>query len=133
MTEIGHTRQLMTKIFLEFPNFQILAGFDEHLNRVATRGGSGCIGGLSNLYPEICAAYTKAINDQDLEAIYRYQQKIDKLMDLYTYGTPFVPVIKKAMILRGVDIQDAYMKPLLPTNEEQTEKIIRLMQEVEAM
>lgn len=129
--EVGHTRKLITTVLDEFPDFEILAGFDENLYHVAVSGGAGCIGGISNLYPEICVAYTKAINEGDQKEIYRYQQKIDKLMDIYSIGTPFVPIIKKAMILRGIEIKDVSMKPHLPATETQTAQIVALMKEFE--
>ena len=131
--EIGHTRKLMTTILPEFPDFKVLAGFDENLHHVATGGGSGAIGGISNLYPEICAEYTKAVNSGDRTAIYESQQKIDKLMDIYSIGIPFFPIIKKAMILRGIDIKDVSTAPYLPATEAQIEKVKKLMAEVEAM
>ena len=131
--EIGHTRKLMTTVLPEFPDFKVLAGFDENLHHVATGGGAGAIGGISNLYPEICAEYTKAVNAGDRAAIYKSQQKIDKLMDIYTIGIPFFPIIKKAMILRGIEIKDICTAPYLPATAQQVEKIKQLMAEVEAM
>jgi len=131
--EIGHTRKLLTTVLPEFPDFEVLAGFDENLHHVATGGGSGAIGGISNLYPEICAEYTKAVNSGDHAAICRSQQKINKLMDIYNIGTPFFPIIKKAMILRGIDIKDVSTAPYLPATEAQIEKVKKLMAEVEAM
>lgn len=131
--EVGHTRKLMTTILPEFPDFKILAGFDENLYHVATGGGAGVIGGISNLYPEICAEYTSAINSGNQQAIYQSQQKIDKLMDIYNIGTPFFPIIKKAMMLRGIKMKDTCTAPYLPATKEQIKKIEKLMAEVEAM
>lgn len=131
--EAGNTRKLLQTVMPEFPDFIVLAGFDEFLYHVATSGGSGAIGGISNLYPEICAEYTRAINSKDQEKIYQTQQKIDKLMDIYTIGTPFFPIIKKAMIMRGIPIEDFCTAPYLPADEEQIKKIEALMREVEAM
>lgn len=131
--EMGHTRKLMTTILPEFPDFKILAGFDENLHHAATGGGAGAIGGISNLYPEICAEYTKAVNSGDQQAIYQNQQKIDKLMDIYSIGIPFFPIIKKAMILRGIEIKDICTAPYLPATDKQVEKVKKLMAEVESM
>jgi len=131
--EVGHTRKLCQTVLKEFPHFKILAGFDENLYHVVTNGGAGAIGGISNLYPGICANYTKAINEKDQETIYYWQRKIDKLMDIYTIGTPFFPIIKKAMILRGIPIKDFSTAPYLPATEQQIEKIKTLMTEVEEM
>ena len=131
--EVGHTRKLMTTVLPEFPDFKVLAGFDENLYHVATGGGAGAIGGISNLYPEICAEYTRAVNSGDRADIYKSQQKIDKLMDIYSIGTPFFPIIKTALILRGIEIKDVSTAPYLPATEEQVQKVKKLMAEVEAM
>ena len=131
--DVGHTRKLMRTVLPEFPDFKVLAGFDENLNHVATGGGAGVIGGISNLYPEICSEYTKAVNSGNQQEIYRTQQKIDKLMDIYSIGTPFFPIIKKAMILRGIKIKDVCTAPYLPATEEQVAEIKKLMMEVESM
>lgn len=131
--EVGHTRKLMQTILPHYPDFEILAGFDEFLYHVATGGGAGAIGGISNLYPEICSAYAQAVNSKNQEEIYKTQQKINKLMDIYTIGTPFFPVIKKAMQLKGVPIQNVSTEPYLPPTAAQIEQIKQLMAEVEAL
>lgn len=53
VSEMGHTRKLMTTVLKEFPDFIVLSGFDENFVHNILCGGSGCIGGLSNLCPEL--------------------------------------------------------------------------------
>ena len=65
-------------------------------------GGNGCIGALSNVVPEICAAWVKAFRDNDMAGVAKGQQTIDRLMDLYAVRSPFLPVIKEACKLRGI-------------------------------
>ena len=50
-------------------------------------------------------------------------------MDLYPIGTPFIPIMKKAMIIRGVEMQDYCTKPFLQATEKQTEQIKAVMKE----
>ena len=123
VTEMCHTRELMTVIYKEYPDFIVFSGFDENLVHNVLCGGDGCIGGLSNLCPEIFKALINAINCKDMEKIAQYQKIIDRAMDLYDIGTPFIPIIKKAMMLRGVQMQDYCTKPFLQATAEQTEKI----------
>ena len=123
VTEMCHTRELMTVIYKEYPDFIVFSGFDENLVHNVLCGGDGCIGGLSNLCPEIFNAWIKAINCKDMEKVAQYQKIIDRAMDLYDIGTPFIPIIKKAMILRGVQMQDYCTKPFLQATAEETEKI----------
>jgi len=131
--EVGHTRALAAHLLPEFPNFRILAGFDEWAHRVVTSGGAGVIGGLSNLYPEICAAYMSAINSGDAAQIAKQQRKIDVLMDLYTLGTPFVPVLKAALKQKGIITAEACTAPIQKANLAQREAIAKVVAKVEAM
>lgn len=131
--EVGHTRRLITELLPEFPDFRVLAGFDENLHHVVTSGGAGAIGGLANLYPEICAAYARAVNAGDFGEISAQQRRIDKLMDLYGLGVPFFPLLKEGMVQRGVRLQRHSTAPHLPATPEQAEALAALMAAVEAM
>lgn len=130
VSEMGHTRKLMTTVLKEFPDFIVLSGFDENFVHNILCGGSGCIGGLSNLCPELFADWVKAINAKNMNEVARIQKIVDKLMDLYPIGTPFIPIMKKAMILHGVEMKDYCTKPFLQATEEQTEQIKAVMKEV---
>lgn len=123
---LGHTRALIEFTKADFPDFVMLSGYDENLAHVLLSGGNGCIGGLSNLAPEIFSAWVKAINEQDLCKIEEYQRKVNALMELYTINTPFIPVMKKAMILRGVPIQEKCIE-FSPITAEQTAKVTAIM------
>lgn len=129
VSEMGHTRKLMTTVLKEFPDFIVLSGFDENFVHNILCGGSGCIGGLSNLCPELFANWVKAINAKNMDEVARIQKIVDKLMDLYPIGTPFIPIMKKAMILHGVEMKEYCTKPFLPATEEQTEQIKAVMKD----
>ena len=129
VSEMGHTRKLMTTVLKEFPDFIVLSGFDENFVHNILCGGSGCIGGLSNLCPELFADWVKAINAKNMDEVARIQKIVDKLMDLYPIGTPFIPIMKKAMILYGVEMKEYCTKPFLPATEEQTEQIKAVMKD----
>ncbi len=64
VSEMGHTRRLLATVRDEFPEFVVLSGYDENLAHVMLSDGNGCIGGLSNLYPEVFAKWVKAINEK---------------------------------------------------------------------
>lgn len=127
--EMGHTRALISMMRTEYPEFDVLSGFAENFAHNVLCGGGGCIGGLSNLAPEVFAAWTKAVNDKDFDKIAEYQKVADVLMKLFGVGTPFVPIMKKAMVLRGIQMSDYCTKPLLQANEEQTKRINEIMVE----
>jgi len=131
--DTSHSRKMLATVLQHRPDFQFLAGYDENLARVVASGGVGAIGGLSNVYPELCAAYAKAVSDGDPVEIARTQRIIDRLMDLYAVGTPFIPILKKAMIMRGIPLDDYSMPPLQRANESQTAQIAEILADVEAM
>ena len=129
--DVGHTRELLTELLPEFAHLEVFAGFDENLHHVVTSGGAGAIGGLANVYPEICAAYARAVTAGDAAAITRTQRRIDRLMGLYALGAPFFPLLKEAMIQRGVAIGPHSTAPHLPATPEQAAAIAALLAAVE--
>jgi 4-hydroxy-tetrahydrodipicolinate synthase len=128
-----HTRQLIDAVRPDFPDFVVLQGYDDNFFHSAFSGGNGCIGGLSNLYPEVAAAAAKAFNAGDFAECARLQKKLNKLFQLYAISDPFHPVMKRAMMLRGVAMQPYCCEPMPLATEEQTEKIKALLAEVDAM
>lgn len=130
---MAHTRALLQAVKYEFPDFIVLSGFDDNFVHNVVSGGCGCIGGLSNIYPELFSEWARAVNEKDMEKTASIQQKVDKLFDLYSIGTPFIPIVKKAMMLRGVQMKDYCTKPFLTTTEEQTRRIREIMDFVEKL
>ena len=50
-------------------------------------------------------------------------------MAIYDVAPQFIPTIKKAMVLRGVEMEPLCAQPLLAATEEETEKIRRILEE----
>lgn len=130
VTEMGHTRKLIQTVQNEFPDFIIYSGFDENFAHNVLSGGNGCIGGLSNLFPEVFSEWVKAMNAKDLKKVADIQRVVDKMSGLYDIGTPFIPILKKAMMLRGIELQGNCQKPLIQPNEDQIEKIKAVLRDV---
>lgn len=128
---MGHTRALIQTVKKEFPDFLIYSGFDEFFAHNILSGGDGCIAGLSNFTPETAAGFAKAVKSNDLPAISAYQHKIDELMSIYDVAGQFIPVIKKAMVLCGVDMTPICAAPLLPATDKETEKIKEILKKAE--
>lgn len=131
VSEMGHTRRLLTTIREEFPEFVVLSGYDENLAHLLLSDGNGCIGALSNLYPEIFAKWVKAINNKNFEEVNKIQKIVNKLMKIYEIGNPFIPIVKKAMILHGIELKENSIKPFLKANDKEIEQIKELMDEAE--
>ncbi len=123
VTNFAHTRELIKRILPEVPNFEVLSGYDDYFGHNILSGGAGTIGGLSNVAPEVSTGWVKAFRKNDPEGMAFYQKQMDLLSGLFDFGVPFVPLVKKAMILRGIELEDYCTPPLIRANEEQTERI----------
>lgn len=124
VSEMGHTRKLIETLQDEFPEFEVFSGFDENFAHNILIGGNGCISALSNLYPEIFVNWVKAVNNRDMDKIAEIQSYVDKISELYEINPCFIPILKKAMMLKGLDIKDYCKTPLLQADEKEG-KIIK--------
>lgn len=118
-----HTRALIQAIKPSHPNFRIFCGYDENFARTVLSGGDGCIGGLSNPFPSLFARWVRAFAEDDLAAVARLQQTVDRLMPIYGVGAPFVPFIKETVRLAGVDIPSRATFPLPAPTPAQTQAL----------
>lgn len=101
---MDHTRQIIAATQDAFPDFAVFCGYDENFAHCVLSGGAGCIGALSNLTPETCMAWVKAFADNDLAAVSKIQQEINKLMQVYTLASPFIALLKTALNQRGLKL-----------------------------
>lgn len=130
---MAHTRKLIRTVSEEFPDFVVLSGFDEFFAHNVLSGGNGCIGGLSNIYPELFARWVRVMDEGDMQAVSRIQQIVDRAMAIYDVAHAFVPVIKAAVKLRGVEIGDGCKKPFISPGEKEREEIRQIMEDVERL
>lgn len=130
---MAHTRKLIQTVSGEFPEFCVLSGFDEFFAHNVLCGGDGCIGGLSNIYPELFAEWVRAINEGDMGRVSQIQVIVDRAMAIYDVAHAFVPVIKTAVKLRGVEMDDYCKKPFIQPGDSEKEAIRTIMDEVEQM
>ncbi len=127
LSGVDHTREVIKTVKGEFPDFEVYSGFDDNFAHNVLAGGDGCIGGLSNIYPELFSDWVKAFNNNDLEKVAEIQQEVDKLMDIYGVGKPFVPYIKKALKNIGMSIKYHATFPMPLVTKEQEQMIEKIM------
>lgn len=127
VSTMGHTRGIIQKVKKDYPNFQVFSGFDEFFGHNVLSGGDGCVAGLSNFAPEVASAYARAARANDLAGMVQCQQKVDSLMAIYDVAPQFIPIIKKAMVLRGIEMEPVCTQPLLEAAQEETEKIREIL------
>lgn len=124
---MDHTRELIKLVKPSIPSFEIYSGFDDNFAHNVLAGGNGCIGALSNVVPEICTAWVRAFREDDLAGIAVGQQSIDRLMELYTIRSPFLPVIKETARLRGICATSTGTFPMPNATIEDNARILELL------
>jgi dihydrodipicolinate synthase/N-acetylneuraminate lyase len=94
---LSHNRALIEETKKVRSDFAVLSGYDEYLLPNLLAGGAGVISGLNNLVPAMFAEAMRAWQAGDLTALTHFQQRIGKLMAIYTVGDDFVTTIKTAV------------------------------------
>ena len=130
VSEMSHTRNLIQAIKDKYPNFIIYSGYDDNFVHNIISGGNGCIGALSNLYPQIFKQWVDAINNRDIVNIEKIQKLIDSVMEIYDVETPFIPVLKKALILNGIKIEEYCTEPFGAISEIQISKLKKILEKI---
>jgi len=129
---MSHTRELISTVRNGgSDDFIILSGKDENFAHTLLSRGNGCIGGFANLYPELCGAWVKAMINKDMDKASKIQAVMDRINDIGSIGTPTIPVLKKAMILRGFELLDVSQFPFIAANDQQTAAVKTIIDEVE--
>lgn len=116
VSEPNHTNLICLKA--EAHKFTAYSGFDDQFLYNISSGGNGCIGGLSNIVPEIWRELVKSANNKDFNKSLRMSYLIHKLMPLYDMDSNFSLLFKKLMVYRGVDISPKAIFPFNQINDE---------------
>ena len=125
---MDHTREIIKAVKPLRPDFEVFSGFDDNFAHNVLSGGDGCIGGMSNLAPEITSKWVEAFENNDMTAVSEIQQKIDRMMSIYGVGMPFVPYIKRAMELRGIGVKSHATFPQPQVQPKDDEKLMAILQ-----
>lgn len=123
ITGMDHTRELIKAVKPVRPDFEIFSGFDDNFAHNVLSGGNGCIGGMSNVAPGLCAGWVRAIRENDMEQAAAFQQKINRCMDIYSIGAPFVPYVKEACRQAGHIAASKATFPIPDLNETEQAKV----------
>lgn len=124
---VDHTREIIKQVKAVRPDFRVYSGFDDNFLHNVLCGGDGCIAGLSNLYPRLTSAWVNAVNTGDMAQAMQIQQRIDRLMDIYGVGKPFVPFIKQAMHMKGIIDHPCATFPMPVPDEDQKAQLAAIM------
>ena len=122
-----HTRRLCTTILPEFPDFEIYSGYDEFFIPNLLAGGCGCIGGLTNIAPELFAQWVSAFQEGRWQEVASIQKIVNRMMEMFDISSPFLTAVKHAMKLRGILTNESSKAPLVQVCAEEDAKIRHLL------
>lgn len=128
VAEPNHTN-LLCLAAGEYP-FEIYSGYDDQFLSNLASGGNGCIGGLSNLVPEIWSGLVKASNEGDMGRTMKMAGLIHGLMPLYGMDSNFSLLFKKLMVHRGLEISDRAIFPFNQIDPLVYRKAVKLLDDV---
>lgn len=126
---MSNVRRFVQKIKKIRKDFCVISGFDEYLLPNLLSGGDGIIGGLTNINAKLFTDAYKAFLDKDFENLLIYQDKINKLTELYDLTNPFIVGLKEAVkISLKLDVNTSIRNYDIKINEEIKEKIKKLVE-----
>lgn len=109
--EAGHIREMILKVKSVRPEFSVLAGFDDHLLNTLALGGDGAISASSNYAPQLTIGIYQAWKEKNFEKAVELHQQLAPLPLMYKLDSPFVSVIKEAMVMVGIDVSTQVLPP----------------------
>jgi 2-dehydro-3-deoxy-D-pentonate aldolase len=134
VSEPGHTNMVYRALEAEKRDlagtFKAYSGFDDQFLANIANGGSGCIGALSNIVPEIWHDLIASANMHDFDEAMKYYHFIQKLMPIYDMDSNCSLIMKKLMRHRGLDIDTRAVFPYNDMSDEIFEKAAKLMDDV---
>lgn len=120
---ISHTRDIITTVKADRPDFMVFSGFDEYLLDNLILGGDGAIPASSNIAPEICCGIYRAVEARDMDVAMSLQRRLAQLVRLYGLEPAHFGVIKEAMKMTGLDISTAPLPPITPLSEDKKRQL----------
>ncbi|MDR2423188.1 MAG: dihydrodipicolinate synthase family protein [Prevotellaceae bacterium] len=129
--DMAHTVDLIKKIKPEFPEFQIFCAYDNNFLYTVLSGGNGCVGILPNIAPKLFVLWANATRFNDFELMKLCQQKVDKLMDILWFHSPFLATTKAVLQDREIFSSDVMTFPFISYPANKREKLREFMKDFE--
>lgn len=124
----SHIKRIIMSTKQEFPGFKVFCGMDDYFSYTVMNGGDGAIGALSNVRPDLCSGLVNSFKENNLEEASLYQRKLGILSEIYTVNKPFVPAVKKAMVIEGIISSEICSFPINRLSEDQSRRIKQILE-----
>lgn len=112
------------------PHFTVLCGYDDHLFNTLLLGGDGAISASGNFAPQVSVNLLKAWRDKDVAKAAEYHQTLLQIPQMYQLDTPFVNVIKEAIVLCGRPISTHVLPPASALDAPRKAQLKTLLQQL---
>ena len=127
---VAHLRSMIHTVKAAHPHFTVLCGYDDHLFNTLLLGGDGAISASGNFAPQVSVNLLKAWRDNDVAKAAEYHQTLLQIPQMYQLDTPFVNVIKEAIVLCGRPISTHVLPPASPLDEPRKAQLKTLLQQL---
>lgn len=129
VADILHTQRIINRM-VDFPDFEVYVGFEYNYLTAAMSGAAGCIGGLSNIEPSIFTEMRDALEEGNIDKIERQQQLINLATQICGISVPFIPAVKRALLMMGVIESDRCAMPIEKVSDEEDERLRIIMKKL---
>ncbi|MGG5839184.1 dihydrodipicolinate synthase family protein [Huaxiibacter chinensis] len=127
---VAHLRSMIQTVKAAHPHFTVLCGYDDHLFNTLLLGGDGAISASGNFAPQISVKLLEAFRDGDLALAAHYHQTLLQIPQIYQLDTPFVNVIKEAIVLCGRAVSTHVLPPASPLDEAGKARLKSILQQL---
>lgn len=130
---VAHIHQMISTVKRKYPDFVVLAGFDNHLLNTLNLGGDGAICASVNFAPELALGVYDAFEEKDMNKAVKLQKQLAILPELYELDSPFINVVKEAMKMRGLDISTYVLPPSRSLEKSKIRELEAILEKAELL
>ncbi|WP_421532098.1 dihydrodipicolinate synthase family protein [Lelliottia amnigena] len=127
---VAHLRSMILTVKSAHPHFTVLCGYDDHLFNTLLLGGDGAISASGNFAPQVSVKLHQAFRDGDLAQAAHFHQTLLQIPQMYQLDTPFVNVIKEAIVLCGRPVSTHVLPPARPLDDARKMQLKSLLQQL---
>ncbi|MDR1762397.1 MAG: dihydrodipicolinate synthase family protein [Dysgonamonadaceae bacterium] len=127
--DMHNTVDIIKTVKPEFPDFQVFHAYDNCFAYTVLAGGNGAVGILPNIAPRLFSDWAKAARAKDFDTLSAIQKKVDRLMDILWFHSPFLATCKAVLVQQGIFPQDTMTFPFLTFPEEKKAGLAEFMKE----
>lgn len=117
VNDVAIINDVILTVKSQYPQFSVLAGFDDYLLHTLAAGGDGAICATTNFFPQFTVGLYNSFLAGDLQAVTAQHQKLIDLVKIYNFHTPFIGVVKEALKINGLDVSTEVLSPALPLDD----------------